>query len=53
MHNITPAPIIKKKSSNAILSFLEVSRRLNTQDLEVVDEHVDEIPLEDIPQLIN
>lgn len=53
MHNITPQPIVKKKSSNAILSFLEVSRRLNTQDLEAVDEHVDEIPLEDIPQLIN
>ncbi len=53
MHNITPKPIIKKKSSNAILSFLEVSRRLNTQDLKVVDEHVDEIPLEDIPQLVN
>ncbi|MEM6400425.1 MAG: excinuclease ABC subunit UvrB [Cyanobacteria bacterium P01_D01_bin.116] len=53
MHNITPKPIVKKKSSNAILSFLEVSRRLNSQDLEVVDEHVDEIPLEDIPQLVN
>ncbi|MBV6623629.1 MAG: excinuclease ABC subunit UvrB [Rivularia sp. (in: Bacteria)] len=53
MHNITPKPIIKKKSSNAILSFLEVSRRLNAQDLQVVDEHVDEIPLEDIPQLVN
>ena len=53
MHNITPKPIVKKKSSNAILSFLEVSRLLNSQDLEVVDEHVDEIPLEDIPQLVN
>ncbi|MBF2016102.1 MAG: excinuclease ABC subunit UvrB [Rivularia sp. T60_A2020_040] len=53
MHNITPKSIVKKKSSNAILSFLEVSRRLNSQDLQVVDEHVDEIPLENIPQLIN
>ncbi|MGB6296712.1 MAG: excinuclease ABC subunit UvrB [Rivularia sp. (in: cyanobacteria)] len=53
MHNITPKPIVKKKSSNAILSFLEVSRRLNSQDLQVVDEHVDEIPLENIPQLVN
>ena len=53
MHNITPKPIVKKKSSNAILSFLEVSRRLTSQDLEVVDEHVEEIPLEDIPQLVN
>lgn len=53
MHNITPQSIVKKKSSNAILSFLEVSRRLNSQDLQVVDEHVDEIPLENIPQFIN
>ena len=53
MHNITPQSIIKKKSSNAILSFLEVSRRLNSQDLEVVDQHIDELPLEEIPQLIN
>ena len=53
MHNITPQSIVKKKSSNAILSFLEVSRRLNAQDLQVVDEYVNEIPLEDIPQLIN
>ena len=53
MHNITPQSIVKKKSSNAILSFLEVSRRLNSQDLKLVDEHVNEIPLEDIPQLVN
>jgi excinuclease ABC subunit B len=52
MHNITPQPIVKRKSSNAILSFLEVSRRLNAQDLEVVEEHINEIPLEDIPDLI-
>ncbi|MBW4508422.1 MAG: excinuclease ABC subunit UvrB [Scytonematopsis contorta HA4267-MV1] len=53
MHNITPQPIVKKKSSNAILSFLEVSRRLNAQDLEVVEEHINEIPLEDIPDLVS
>ena len=51
IHNITPQPIVKK-SSNAILSFLEVSRRLNSQDLQVVDEHIDELPLEQIPELI-
>ena len=51
-HNITPQPIIKK-SNNAILSFLEVSRRLNLQDLETVDENINELPLEDIPDLIN
>jgi excinuclease ABC subunit B len=52
MHGITPQPITKKKSSNAILSFLEVSRRLNSQELETVQEHIDEIPLESIPDLI-
>ncbi|GAX38278.1 excinuclease ABC subunit UvrB [Nodularia sp. NIES-3585] len=50
-HGITPQPIIKK-SSNAILSFLDVSRRLNATDLKVVDEHIDELPLEEIPGLI-
>lgn len=51
LHNITPQPIIKK-STNAILSFLEVSRRLNATELEMVDEHIDELPLEQIPDLI-
>ncbi|MGI2901991.1 excinuclease ABC subunit UvrB [Tolypothrix sp. VBCCA 56010] len=51
LHNITPQPIVKK-SSNAILSFLEVSRRLNATELETVDEHIDELPLEQIPDLI-
>ncbi|MEA5516706.1 excinuclease ABC subunit UvrB [Nodularia sp. UHCC 0506] len=50
-HGITPQPIIKR-SSNAILSFLDVSRRLNANDLKVVDEHIDELPLEEIPGLI-
>ncbi|MEH2361890.1 excinuclease ABC subunit UvrB [Nostoc sp.] len=52
LHGITPQPIVKK-SSNAILSFLDVSRRLNATDLKVVDEHLDELPLEQIPQLIS
>ncbi|WP_315791146.1 excinuclease ABC subunit UvrB [Fischerella sp. JS2] len=51
MHGITPQPIVKK-SSNAILSFLEVSRRLNAQEIETVDQHIDELPLENIPELI-
>lgn len=50
-HSITPQPIIKR-SSNSILSFLEVSRRLNSQQLETVYEQVDELPLEEIPVLI-
>ncbi len=49
-HGITPQPIIKK-SSNAILDFLEVSRRLNSQQLETF-EQVDELPLDQIPALI-
>ncbi|MFN6470211.1 MAG: excinuclease ABC subunit UvrB [Nostoc sp. SerVER01] len=51
LHGITPQPIVKK-SSNAILSFLDVSRRLNATDLKIVDEHIDELPLEQIPELI-
>ncbi|MEO3705899.1 excinuclease ABC subunit UvrB [Trichormus azollae] len=51
IYGITPKPIVKK-SSNAILSFLDVSRRLNAGDLKVVDEHLDELLLEDIPELI-
>ncbi|MGG6265117.1 excinuclease ABC subunit UvrB [Leptolyngbya sp. AN03gr2] len=50
-HGIVPTPIIKK-SNNAILAFLEVSRRLNSQELEQVYEKADEIPLENIPNLI-
>ncbi|MGH2415608.1 MAG: UvrB/UvrC motif-containing protein, partial [Microcystaceae cyanobacterium] len=52
MHGITPQPIVKKKSSNAILSFLEVSRRLNATELDTVEQHIDEFPLEEIPGLI-
>jgi excinuclease ABC subunit B len=52
MHNITPQSVIKKKSSNAILSFLEVSRRLNATELEQVVENLDDIPLESIPNLV-
>jgi excinuclease ABC subunit B len=50
-HNITPTST-KSRSGNAILAFLDVSRRLNAQDLETVFEQVDELPLEDIPMLI-
>ncbi len=50
-HNIVPKPINRRRS-NAILSFLEVSRRLNAQELEEAYEHSEELPLEDIPSLI-
>ncbi|MEA5472241.1 excinuclease ABC subunit UvrB, partial [Spirulina sp. 06S082] len=51
MHNITPKSIVKQ-SSNAILSFLDISRRLNSQELEQVYEYKDDLPLEKIPNII-
>ncbi len=50
-HNITPKSIIKR-SVNSILSFLEVSRRLNAQELAIVDEQADDLPLDKLPDLI-
>jgi excinuclease ABC subunit B len=50
-HGITPQSIERRKG-NSILSFLEVSRRLNAQELEVAYEHKEDLPLEDIPELI-
>ncbi|PSO69501.1 MAG: excinuclease ABC subunit B [Cyanobacteria bacterium QH_8_48_120] len=50
-HGITPQPIAKK-SSNAILSFLDISRRLSAEQLEAVYEQSDELPLEKIPDLV-
>ncbi len=50
-HNITPKSIISR-SKNAILAFLDTSRRLNSQQLETIVEHTDELSLEDIPDLI-
>jgi excinuclease ABC subunit B len=52
MHGITPQPIAKKRSSNAILAFLDVSRKLNSQQLEEVYEHANELSLDEIPELI-
>ncbi len=51
MHGITPQSIVSR-SSNSILSFLAVSRRLNAQQIEEVYEQVDELPLEQIPTFI-
>ncbi len=50
-HGITPQPIIKKPK-NSILAFLEVSRRLKADELEQAYQHADEIPMENIPELI-
>ncbi|MFS8806117.1 excinuclease ABC subunit UvrB, partial [Synechococcus sp. R6-10] len=43
-HNITPKPIVKK-NSNAILSFLAISRKLSNPDLEKAFQAAQEIPL--------
>lgn len=50
-HNIEPTAIVRRQS-NSILSFLDVSRRLNSEELEQAYDHSDELPLEDIPVLI-
>lgn len=50
-HGITPQSIVKKQK-NSILSFLDISRRLNSQQLEMVYEQADELPLDKIPQLV-
>ena len=50
-YGITPQSIVKTQS-NSILSFLDISRRLNAQQLEMVYEQADELPLDKIPQLV-
>ncbi|MEB3274585.1 MAG: excinuclease ABC subunit UvrB [Prochlorothrix sp.] len=50
-HGITPQPI-PSKLNNSILAFLEVSRRLNAQELEQAYEVSTDLPLETLPELI-
>jgi excinuclease ABC subunit B len=50
-HGIEPKTIIKK-SSNAILDFLSISRRLNEQQLDYVVNQPVDISLDDLPELI-
>jgi excinuclease ABC subunit B len=50
-HGITPTTIIRRQT-NSILAFLEVSRRLNTHELDQAYQQMDDIPLMDIPELI-
>jgi excinuclease ABC subunit B len=50
-NNITPQPIIKQVD-NSILSFLDLSRRLNSEQIAEIYEKSDELPLEKIPELI-
>jgi excinuclease ABC subunit B len=49
---ITPKSIVKQ-SSNSILEFLDVSRRLNAQQLKTPTLPTDDLPLEEIPSLID
>jgi len=51
INNITPQPIAKK-IDNSILNFLDISRRLNSQQLEQIYTQADDLPLEKVPQLI-
>jgi excinuclease ABC subunit B len=50
-HGIIPQPIVKK-SENSILAFLDISRRLNAQQLEEIIEKSPDLPLDKIPELI-
>jgi excinuclease ABC subunit B len=51
MHGITPRSIIRK-TSNSILKFIDISRKLNAQELEAVYQRSDELSLAEIPELI-
>jgi excinuclease ABC subunit B len=51
LHNITPYTI-KKKESNSILEYLDVSRRLNSQQIEAVIENIHDLSLDQIPEII-
>ena len=52
-HGITPTPA-GKRAGNSILAFLEVSRRLNDEQLEQATEQAEhnDVPLESLPELI-
>ncbi|MFM7456511.1 MAG: excinuclease ABC subunit UvrB [Vulcanococcus sp.] len=52
-HGITPTPA-GKRAGNSILAFLEVSRRLNDEQLEEVSQQAvhNEVPLDALPELI-
>jgi len=50
-HNITPQPIVKK-STNPILSFLKISRKLNQKEIEILKQQEDDLPLDQLSELI-
>ena len=53
-HDITPQAAGKKSTHNPILAFLEVSRKLNDEQLDEAVEEAkqDAVPLENLPELI-
>ena len=51
VNNITPQSIIKT-GNNSILQFLDLSRRMNAQQLDAVVANVDELSFEQIPDAI-
>jgi excinuclease ABC subunit B len=51
-HGIQPTTIIKNSTSNAILDFLSVSRRLNERQADYAVSQAANIPLDNIPELI-
>jgi excinuclease ABC subunit B len=51
IHNITPQPIVKRYV-NSILDFLDISRKLNKEQLTKVSEEINDLPLDKIPALI-
>jgi len=50
-NGITPQPIAKK-GDDSILAFLNLSRRLSATEIETVVDRADDVPLEDLPKLI-
>jgi excinuclease ABC subunit B len=50
-HGITPQSVTKS-SSNAILSFLDFSRKLNQQELQEVYNHPEDLSLDNLPLII-
>jgi excinuclease ABC subunit B len=51
VHGITPKSVIRKPK-NSILSFLEISRKLNSQELDQAYENVEDLSMENLPELI-
>ena len=51
VNGIVPQSILRR-DSNSILAFLDISRRLKSQQIEKLDKNYDRLPLKKIPELI-